>query len=86
MGNGCERKGTAIHEMMHAIGFFHEQSRLDRDDYVTVQWANVDKGQRSLSEAHRLSLVLISEAVVNYKFMNLIGSPAIRLFNRSWSL
>lgn len=44
LGKGCERKGTAIHEFMHALGFFHEQSRLDRDKYVTVYWNNIEKG------------------------------------------
>jgi hypothetical protein len=37
---GCVDKGTVIHEMMHALGFQHEQQRPDRDGYVNVSSAS----------------------------------------------
>ena len=41
IGESCFSKGVIIHELLHVLGFWHEQSRLDRDDYVTVKWENI---------------------------------------------
>jgi Astacin (Peptidase family M12A) len=37
--------GTAIHELMHTIGFYHEHSRLERDNYVNILWQNIAAGK-----------------------------------------
>ena len=42
LGQGCQDKGTALHEIGHSIGLEHEQCRPDRDRYVTVHYNNID--------------------------------------------
>ncbi|XP_021955270.1 zinc metalloproteinase nas-15 [Folsomia candida] len=44
LGQGCVYTGIAIHELMHAVGFWHEQSRFDRDDHVNVYFQNIQSG------------------------------------------
>ncbi|XP_061399549.1 zinc metalloproteinase nas-14 [Musca vetustissima] len=36
--------GTTIHELMHVLGFYHEQNRYERDNYVRVLEDNVKAG------------------------------------------
>eukprot|EP01060_Flectonema_neradi_P035945 TRINITY_DN674_c0_g1_i9.p1 TRINITY_DN674_c0_g1~~TRINITY_DN674_c0_g1_i9.p1 ORF type:complete len:502 (+),score=114.65 TRINITY_DN674_c0_g1_i9:71-1576(+) len=43
IGHGCS-VGTAIHELLHTLGILHEQSRSDRDSFVTINTANIQQG------------------------------------------
>ena len=41
LGEGCIFPGIVMHEFMHAFGFWHEQSRPDRDEHVFVHTDNI---------------------------------------------
>ena len=70
---GCTSVGIIIHEIGHAIGFWHEQSRPDRDQYVTIHWNNVISGlssqfmKRSYSEVDYQGSVYDYGSIMHYQ-------------------
>lgn len=45
IGPGCATLGIVAHEIGHALGFWHEQSRRDRDSHISVIEANILSGR-----------------------------------------
>ncbi|KAI4811771.1 hypothetical protein KUCAC02_014647 [Chaenocephalus aceratus] len=46
IGCYCDSISTIEHEFLHTLGFYHEQSRSDRDDYVTIVNENIQEGRQ----------------------------------------
>ena len=45
LSTGCSTS-VVVHEIGHALGLFHEQSRSDRDAHVEIVWDNIESGKR----------------------------------------
>lgn len=44
--------GGIVHELTHAIGLWHEQSRVDRNQFVRINWQNIRSGQEHNFNQH----------------------------------
>lgn len=71
LGPNCTM-GNAIHEIGHTIGLWHEQSRGDRDTYITIIWGNIIAGL----EHNFLQHVSDGDDVGPYDYDSIMHYPA----------
>jgi len=85
-GFTCITRGVIVHELMHSLGFQHEQTRPDRDDYLTVDWVHTQLDAASqhwkkswtledLTAATRCTTSGVSQETAN--FDNCVGSAIV---------
>ncbi|XP_070539299.1 bone morphogenetic protein 1 homolog isoform X2 [Ptychodera flava] len=72
IGPACDSFGIILHEIGHAVGFWHEQSRPDRDDFVEVISENMRSGARynynklSKSEVNSMDQPYDYDSIMHY--------------------
>lgn len=44
IGKNCDKFGIVVHELGHVIGFWHEHTRLDRDQHVDIFYKSIQQG------------------------------------------
>lgn len=67
---GCDL-GAAIHEIGHAAGLWHEQSREDRDRFVRILWPNIQAGMEHNFNQH----ITDGDDVGGYDFGSIMHYP-----------
>ena len=65
IGKNCDKFGIVVHELGHVIGFWHEHTRPDRDDHVTIIRDNIQPGGIT-DILHMLLLMLMSALLMVY--------------------
>ncbi len=66
----CWRRRTIQHELMHALGVSHEHNRMDRDDYITIIWENLDDKIRS--QYYKISVDQVALYLNYYDFDSIL--------------
>ena len=51
MSDNCSA-GVVVHELNHALGIYHEQSRCDRNSFVEILFANIEPGRADQFEQY----------------------------------
>ncbi|XP_063866225.1 astacin-like isoform X3 [Scylla paramamosain] len=64
--------GPIYHELFHALGFYHEHNRPDRDQYIEVNWDNIAEGseknfvKREMNTVELIDLPYDIDSVMHY--------------------
>ncbi|XP_056419826.1 embryonic protein UVS.2-like isoform X1 [Hyla sarda] len=80
---GCIKYNLIQHELMHALGFYHEFTRNDRDDYIDVMWDNISPGDQHiffLDNGNTQDIPYDYNSIVHYTkyaFSSVSGQPSM---------
>ncbi|XP_069830370.1 hatching enzyme 1.2-like [Dendropsophus ebraccatus] len=80
---GCIKYPLIQHELIHVLGFFHEHTRNDRDQYIKVLWDNISPDDRSnfeIDAGNTLKLPYGYNSIMHFDskdYSDVYGSPSM---------
>ncbi|XP_039874432.1 high choriolytic enzyme 1-like isoform X23 [Simochromis diagramma] len=74
--------GNLCHELLHALGLYHEHTREDRDKYVIVNWQNIVAGKENnfkVKHGNTQNLPYDLTSIMHYgrDFFSTNGNPTV---------
>lgn len=68
--DGCVYHGIVEHELLHALGFHHEHTRSDRDQYVRINWENIPQGSVRMHQSLNSFYFRVMKTSFNNEFVS----------------
>ena len=69
---GCVYHKVVQHELLHALGFNHEQTRSDRDSHVRIIYQNIMRGEQDLLLPPRIIINQQNVFLASFPYYNIL--------------
>jgi len=76
----CFVHRVVIHELLHAVGLWHEHARYDRDDHVKIHWENVQNNTKARHNMELIPSVMSNTYGIPYNYKSVMHYDKL-----SWS-
>jgi len=68
----CRTAGNAMHELGHVIGFWHEHQRPDRDEYIGINYENLQDNFAARNSYLKIPSVFVNSYGVKYDYASIM--------------